>query len=132
MNGQINHAGTPRWLKKPPFQSLYVDIGSINGVLRIYGFCLMAFLRQISHCRPPNFGVFKGAIVNNTMLNVVICAEGMDLCFRCLEFWSLGGWEDFYSFLRNSETPNLPEAKAIIKGYPHLHSREQRGRRASD
>ena len=36
-------------------------------------------------------------------------------CFRFWEFWSLGGLEDFYNLLRNSETPNLPVAKAIIK-----------------
>ena len=29
-------------------------------------------------------------------------------CFRCWEAWRLGGWEDFYNLLRNSETPNLP------------------------
>ena len=34
-------------------------------------------------------------------------------CFRFWEFWSLGGLEDFYNLLRNSETPNLPVAKAI-------------------
>ena len=35
------------------------------------------------------------------------------ICFRYWEFWSLGGLEDFYNFLRNSESPNLPAAKAI-------------------
>jgi hypothetical protein len=37
------------------------------------------------------------------------------ICFRCLEFWSLGGLENFYNLLQDSETPNLPVAEAIIK-----------------
>ena len=35
------------------------------------------------------------------------------ICFRCWEFWSLGGLEDFDNFLQNSSSPNLPAAKAI-------------------
>ena len=37
------------------------------------------------------------------------------ICFRCLEFWSLGGLENSYNLLQNSETPNLPVAEAIVK-----------------
>ena len=36
-------------------------------------------------------------------------------CFPYWEFWSLGGSEDFYNLLRNSDTPSLPAAKAIIE-----------------
>ena len=32
-----------------------------------------------------------------------------------MEFWSLGGLENFYNLLQDSETPNLPVAEAIIK-----------------
>ena len=39
-------------------------------------------------------------------------------CFRCCEFWSFGGLEDFYDLLRNSETPKLPVAKAILVYIP--------------
>ncbi len=53
------------------------------------------------------------------------------ICFRCWEFWSLGGLENLYDLLQISESPNLPVAKAIIKSYPHLHSCAKRGRRAS-
>jgi len=35
------------------------------------------------------------------------------ICFSCWGFWSLGGLEDLYNLLRNSESPNLPAAKAI-------------------
>ena len=37
------------------------------------------------------------------------------ICFRCWEFWSLGGLENLYDLLQISESPNLPVAKAIIK-----------------
>ena len=40
------------------------------------------------------------------------------ICFRYWEFWSLGGSEDFYNLLRNSKTPSLPVAKAIINVMP--------------
>ena len=36
-------------------------------------------------------------------------------CFRCWEFWSLGEQEISLNILLNSETPNLPVAKATIK-----------------
>ena len=44
------------------------------------------------------------------------------ICFRCWEFWNLGGLEDFYDHFRNSSSPNLPTAKAINKSYHHVHS----------
>ncbi len=45
------------------------------------------------------------------------------------ESWSLGEQEISLNILLNLGTPNLPVAKAT--SYPHLHSRVQRGRRAS-
>ena len=39
----------------------------------------------------------------------------LNRCFRCWEFWSLGEQEISLDILLNSETPNLPAAKAIIK-----------------
>ena len=37
------------------------------------------------------------------------------ICFRCLEFWSLGDLKNFFNLLLNSETPNLPVAEATVK-----------------
>jgi hypothetical protein len=35
------------------------------------------------------------------------------ICFRYWEFLSLGSLEDVYDLFRNSQSPNLPAAKAI-------------------
>jgi len=74
------------------------------------GLSPLAILRRGHPSRPRGDG--RGPATENLACNFLMASL---ICFRCWEFWSLGGLEDLYKLLQISESPNLPVAKAIIK-----------------
>jgi hypothetical protein len=71
-----------------PFRAVILRCGTVN------------FDKRDVYCRKP----FTMQQHDLHVLHVLACNFLMAslICFRCWEFWSLGGLEDFYNLLQNS------------------------------
>ena len=70
----------------------------------------MTFRLYVMRSRTRRKYLYNLGIVKDLACNFLIASH---ICFRYWEFWILGGLEDFYNVLLNSQSPNLPAAKAI-------------------